>query len=286
MLQSMTGYGSDSFKIDDFEINIELRTLNSRYFDSKISLPPTLYKHELEINNLLKKFLVRGKVELNIKFLGVSEESFSFNKNVIKNYFKDLNDISKFDKSQLLNSILNLPNTITKSESKMPEKVLKKNIIVSLNSVIKELISFRTKEGQNTKKDLAENIKMINTYSEKIKKESKYHKKSIEESLEKKVRNLNVEYDHGKFEQEMFYYLEKIDINEELVRLSSHVNFFNEILKKKSIEKGKKLGFICQEMGREINTIGSKSNNSLIQNHVVEMKSSVEKIREQLLNIL
>ena len=100
------------------------------------------------------------------------------------------------------------------------------------------------------------------------------------------MRNLNVEYDHVKFEQEMFYYLEKIDINEELVRLSSHVNFFNEILKNKSIEKGKKLGFICQEMGREINTIGSKSNNALIQNHVVEMKSCVEKIREQLLNIL
>jgi len=285
MLQSMTGYGSKSFKIDDFEINIELRTLNSRYFDSKISLPPTLYKHELEINNLLKKFLLRGKVELNIKLLGISDESFSFNKNVIKNYFKDLNDISKFDKSQLLNSILNLPNTISKSENKMPEKVSKK-IIVLLNSVIKQLISFRIKEGQNTKKDLAENIKMINTYSDKIKKESKYHKKSVEENLEKKVRNLNVEYDHGKFEQEMFYYLEKIDINEEIVRLGSHINFFNDTLKNKSVEKGKKLGFICQEMGREINTIGSKSNNALIQNHVVEMKSSVEKIREQLLNIL
>ena len=199
----MTGYGSKSFKIDDFEINIELRTLNSRYFDSKILLPPTLHKHELEINNLLKKFLLRGKVELNIKLLGISDDSFSFNKNVIKNYFKDLNDISKFDKSQLLNSILNLPNTISKSENKMPEKVSKK-ITVILHSVIKE--------GQNTKKDLAENIKMINTYSQKIKKESKYHKKSIEENLEKKVRNLNVEYDHGKFEQEMFYYLEKIDI--------------------------------------------------------------------------
>ena len=285
MLQSMTGYGSKSFKIDDFEINIELRALNSRYFDSKLSLPPTLYKHELEINNLLKKFLLRGKVELNIKLIGISDDSFSFNKNVIKNYFKDLNNISKFDKSQLLNSILNLPNTISKSENKIPEKVSKK-IIVLLNSVIKELISFRIKEGQNTKKDLAENIKMINTYSQKIKKESKYHKKSIEENLEKKVRNLNIEYDHGKFEQEMFYYLEKIDINEELVRLGSHINFFNDTLKNKAVEKGKKLGFICQEMGREINTIGSKSNNSSIQNHVVEMKSSVEKIREQLLNIL
>ncbi len=281
----MTGYGSKSFKIDDFEINIELRTLNSRYFDSKISLPPTLYKHELEINNLLKKFLLRGKVELNIKLLGISDDSFSFNKNVIKNYFKDLNDISKFDKSQLLNSILNLPNTISKSENKIPEKVSKK-IIVLLNSVIKQLISFRTKEGQNTKKDLSENIKIISICSEKIKRESKYHKKSIEENLEKKARNLNVEYDHGKFEQEMFYYLEKIDINEELVRLGSHINFFNETLKNKLVEKGKKLGFICQEMGREINTIGSKSNNALIQNYVVEMKSSVEKIREQLLNIL
>ena len=281
----MTGYGSKSFKIDDFEINIELRTLNSRYFDSQISLPPTLYKHELEINNLLKKFLLRGKVELNIKLLGISDDSFSFNKNVIKNYFKDLNNISKFDKSQLLNSILNLPNTIIKNENKMPEKVSKK-ITVILNSVIKQLISFRIKEGQNTKKDLAENIKMINTYSQKIKKESKYHKKSIEENLEKKARNLNVEYDHGKFEQEMFYYLEKIDINEELVRLGSHINFFNDTLKNKAVEKGKKLGFICQEMGREINTIGSKSNNALIQNHGVEMKSSVEKFREQLLNIL
>ena len=281
----MTGYGSKSLKIDDFEINIELRTLNSRYFDSKILLPPTLHKHELEINNLLKKFLLRGKVELNIKLIGISDDSFSFNKNVIKNYFKDLNDISKFDKSQLLNSILNLPNTIRKSENKMPEKVSKK-ITVILNSVIKQLISFRIKEGQNTKKDLAENIKMINTYSQKIKKESKYHKKSVEENLEKKVRNLNVEYDHGKFEQEMFYYLEKIDINEELVRLGSHINFFNDTLKNKAVEKGKKLGFICQEMGREINTIGSKSNNASIQNHVVEMKSSVEKIREQLLNIL
>ena len=170
MLQSMTGYGSKSFKIDDFEINIELRTLNSRYFDSKISLPPTLYKHELEIDNLLKKFLLRGKAELNIKLLGISDDSFSFNKNVIKNYFKDLNDISKFDKSQLLNSILNLPNTISKSENKMPEKVSKK-ITVILNSVIKQLISFRIKEGQNTKKDLVENIKMINICSEKIKKE-------------------------------------------------------------------------------------------------------------------
>ena len=285
MLQSMTGYGSNSFKIDDLEINIELKTLNSRYFDAKISLPTVLHKYELEIRNILKKFLFRGKVELSVKILGVSEESFSFNKKVIKNYFKDLNDISKFDKSQLLNSILNLPNTINKSKNKISQKVEKK-IISHLKSVIKELISFRNKEGSNTKKDLEKNIKMINLYSEKIKGESNYHKKFIEENLEKKARNLNVEYDHGKFEQEMFYYLEKIDINEELMRLGSHINFFNETLKNKSIEKGKKLGFICQEMGREINTIGSKSNNALIQNHVVEMKSCVEKIREQLLNIL
>ena len=281
----MTGYGSNSFKIDDFEINIETRTLNSRYFDAKISVPTALYKYELEIRNILKKLLLRGKVELSVKFIGGSEESFSFNKNVIKNYFNDLNDISKFDKSQLLNSILNLPNSISKSENKIPEKVVKK-IIDNLKSTIKELISFRKKEGNNTKKDLEENIKMINICSEKIKRESNYHKKSIKENLEKKARDLSVEYDHGKFEQEMFYYLERIDINEELVRLDSHINFFNETLKNKSIEKGKKLGFICQEIGREINTIGSKSNNTLIQNNVVEMKSSTEKIREQLLNIL
>ena len=156
----------------------------------------------------------------------------------------------------------------------------------SINNVIEEVIKFRKNEGENTLKDLRENLNIIKEYSEIIDKISDLHKKNIKEELQIKSQNLEINFDNARFEQEVFYYLEKMDINEELVRLKSHMDFFIEILDNDLIEKGKKLGFICQEIGREINTIGSKSSNSKIQNSVVEMKSSLEKIREQTLNIL
>ena len=285
MLQSMTGYGSTSLKIDELEIYIELKTLNSRYFDSKISIPSSMSSHELYINNILKENLLRGKADLRIKFIGSVKDSISFNKGVIKRYIEELNEISGFDDSNILKSVLSLPNSIEKGEFSVSVNKLDK-IINSINSVIKDVINFRKNEGKNTLKDLRENLYVIKEYSETIDKISDLHKKNIKEELEIKSQNLEVNFDNGRFEQEVFYYLEKMDINEELVRLKSHMDFFIEILDNDLIEKGKKLGFICQEIGREINTIGSKSSNSKIQNSVVEMKSSLEKIREQTLNIL
>ena len=285
MLQSMTGYGSTSLQIDELEIYIEIKTLNSRYFDSKISIPSTLSSQELIINNVLKEKLKRGKVDIRIKFMGSSNDSVAFNKSVIKNYIDELKEISDFDDSHILKSVLSLPNSISKAELSFSE-VHTKKIIDCVNSVIEHVIVFRKNEGKNTLKDLRENLNVIKEYSETIEKISDLHKKNIKEELEIKSQNLEVNFDNGRFEQEVFYYLEKMDINEELVRLKSHMNFFIEILDNDLIEKGKKLGFICQEIGREINTIGSKSSNSKIQNSVVEMKSSLEKIREQTLNIL
>ena len=285
MLQSMTGYGSTSFQIDELEIYIELKTLNSRYFDSKISIPSALSSQELLLNNLLKEKLIRGKVDLRIKLTGSTSDVISFNKSVIKNYINDLKELSDFDDSQILKSVLSLPNSIDKGElSFSTDQINKLNI--SINNVIEEVIKFRKNEGENTLKDLRENLNIIKEYSEIIDKISDLHKKNIKEELQIKSQNLEVNFDNGRFEQEVFYYLEKMDINEELVRLKSHMDFFIEILDNDLIEKGKKLGFICQEIGREINTIGSKSSNSKIQNSVVEMKSSLEKIREQTLNIL
>ena len=285
MLQSMTGYGSTSFQIDELEIYIELKTLNSRYFDSKISMPSALSSQELLLNNLLKEKLIRGKVDLRIKLTGSTSDVISFNKSVIKNYINDLKELSDFDDSQILKSVLSLPNSIDKGElSFSTDQINKLNI--SINNVIEEVIKFRKNEGENTLKDLRENLNIIKEYSETINKISDLHKKNIKEELEIKSQNLELNFDNGRFEQEVFYYLEKMDINEELVRLKSHMDFFIEILDNDLIEKGKKLGFICQEIGREINTIGSKSSNSKIQNSVVEMKSSLEKIREQTLNIL
>ena len=285
MLQSMTGYGSTSLQIDELEIYVEIKTLNSRYFDSKISIPSTLSSQELIFNNLLKENLKRGKVDLRIKLIGSSNDSISFNKSIIKNYIDELKEISDFDDSNILKSVLSLPNSISKGELSFSEFQTKK-IIDCVNSVIEQVIDFRKNEGKNILKDLRENLNVIKEYSETVEKISHLHKKNIKEELEIKSQNLEVNFDNGRFEQEVFYYLEKMDINEELVRLKSHMDFFIEILDNDVTEKGKKLGFICQEIGREINTIGSKSSNSKIQNCVVEMKSSLEKIREQTLNIL
>ena len=281
----MTGFGSTSLKIDDLEINIELKTLNSRYFDSKISIPPCLSSQELYFNNILKDKLKRGKVDLKIKLTGSINNGITFNKTIIKKYINELGEISDFDNSQILKAVLNLPNTINKEEQAISDNQLNK-ILTALNLVVSDVMSHRKNEGINTKKDLLKNINTIESHIKKVEKYSEAHKKTIKQDLEIKSQNLKIENDYGRFEQELLYYLEKMDINEELVRLKSHINFFIETLDNTQAEKGKKLGFISQEIGREINTVGSKCNNSKIQNYVVEMKSSLEKIREQSLNLL
>ena len=285
MLHSMTGYGTTTIEINDLIFDIELKTLNSRYLDNKIYLPQILLSNEIEIGNILKKRLLRGKVELKVKSVSVNSDSVKFNKDVIKKYLKDLSDISKFDSSILLKSILSLPNSIDKSESNITKSDLN-SFYDALSLVIDDVILFRINEGLSTKKDLKINTNSISSILKKIKSLSVVHTKRIKAELDNKVKQYEINIDKSRFEQEVFYYLEKIDINEELIRLDSHLKYFNDILENKEIEKGKKLGFISQEIGREINTIGSKANNSEIQSFVVEMKSKLEKLKEQLLNIV
>ena len=285
MLHSMTGYGSTTLEINKFKFDIELKTLNSRYLDNNISLPNFLSSIEIEVGNILKKRLLRGKIELRVKFSSSDGNSVKFNQDVIKKYIKDLKNISEFDESNILKSVINLPNSIDKPEIIITKSNLN-NFYKAIDTVINNVISFRLKEGLNTEKDIKISIKEISNMSDKIIGLSSDHKKFLKDQLEKKSQEYNISIDKSRYEQEVFYYLEKIDINEELVRLDSHLKYFNDILKDKQIEKGKKLGFICQEIGREINTIGSKANNSKIQSFVVEMKSSLEKLKEQSLNIL
>ena len=285
MLHSMTGYGSTTLEINKFKFDIELKTLNSRYLDNNISLPNFLSSIEIEVGNILKKRLLRGKIELRVKSSSSYGNSVKFNQDVIKKYIKDLKNISEFDESNLLKSVINLPNSIDKQEIIITKSNLN-NFYKAIDTVINNVISFRLKEGLNTEKDIKISIKEISNMSDKIIGLSSDHKKFLKDQLEKKSQEYNINIDKSRYEQEVFYYLEKIDINEELVRLDSHLKYFNDILNDKQIEKGKKLGFICQEIGREINTIGSKANNSKIQSFVVEMKSSLEKLKEQSLNIL
>ena len=285
MLHSMTGYGSISFNTNDVSFDIELKTLNSKFFDSKINLPSFLSNKEIEIANILKNKLFRGKVDLKIKSNGNHSDSVKFNKKVIKDYFKDLKEISEFDSSQLLKTIVNLPNSIDKTEINFSDKDLEK-FFLALDEVIDNVLIFRVKEGDSIKTDLENNSNLISEILEKVVSLSKGHSAKLKDILNKKINDLIVDIDKNRFEQEVIYYLEKIDINEEIVRLQSHLSYFNDVLIGEGIEKGKKLGFICQEIGREINTIGSKANNYEIQSKVVEMKTSLEKLREQVLNIV
>lgn len=285
MLHSMTGYGSASFKIGELELEIEIKTLNSKYLDTKIILPSSISVYELELNKLLKDNLIRGKVDLRIKFNEIASESVKFNKEVINKYINELKEVSDFDESQLLKNILSLPNSIKKEEN-IIEDNLKTRIFECVNKVIDQVIKFREIEGSNTKNDLILNLTKLDSFKVNVEKISKDHRTQVEEDLKSKIDSLNLELDYGRLEQELFYYLEKIDINEEIIRLNSHLKFFSDVLNNNEVEKGKKLGFICQEIGREINTIGSKANNSSIQSNVVEMKTLLEKLKEQSLNIL
>ena len=285
MLHSMTGYGSTSFISNNLSLEIEIKTLNSKFFDSKIILPSFLSSKEIEIGNNLKNKLLRGKVELKIKYAGNYTNSISFNKEVIKTYFDELKEISDFDSSHLLKAIINLPNSIDKNELNFSELDLEK-LDNAIDQVIDDVISFRLKEGISIAADLQTNSNNIDLILNDVIQLSESHSITIKNNLSKKINDLTIDIDKNRFEQEIIYYLEKIDINEELVRLKSHLNYFNDIMNDEKVEKGKKLGFICQEIGREVNTIGSKVNNSQIQTMVVEMKTCLEKLREQVLNIV
>ena len=231
--------------------------------------------------------LIEGKKYFDLKINSNSNnsDSIKFNKKVIRDYLKELNEISDFDSSQLLKAVVNLPNSIDKNERNFSDLDFEK-FFLALDEVIENVIVFRSMEGDSIKIDLENNSNLISQLLKEVVTLSKKHSAKLKDSLNKKINDLIVDLDKNRLEQEVIYYLEKIDINEEIVRLQSHISYFNDILNNDGIEKGKKLGFICQEIGREINTIGSKANNSEIQSKVVEMKTSLEKIREQVLNIV
>jgi len=212
MLQSMTGFGSASFKIDELEIEIEIKTLNSKYLDSKVLLPNVISGYELELNKLLKDNLIRGKVDLRIKFSDIANESVKFNKEVISKYINELKGVSDFDESQLLKNVLSLPNSITKEEN-IIEDNLKTRIFECVNKVIDQVIKFREIEASNIKNDLFDNLDKLDSFKVNLERISKDHRAQIEEDIKSKIDNLNLELDYGRIEQELFYYLEKIDIN-------------------------------------------------------------------------
>jgi uncharacterized protein (TIGR00255 family) len=284
MLHSMTGFGKSSITSEIGDTLIEIKSLNSKTFDLNLNTHVFYKSIENEIRSLISSKLRRGKIELKLS-LSSDEPTSYLNKNIIENYVKDLKSVVSLDDTELIKIAVKLPEAFTKHSLEISE-TQKKKILLKIENACLELIKFRIQEGNALESDLLYQISCIENHLSEICNLSTKRKEEIKEKLSNNLNELNIEINNDRFEQELIYYLEKLDINEEIVRLENHLNFFKASIKSKDITKGKKLNFISQEIGREINTIGSKANHSLIQKHVVEMKDSLEKIKEQLLNVL
>lgn len=289
MLKSMTGFGKAECMLPARKLTIEIKSLNSKQIDTNTRLPAIYKEKELEIRQILSKHLERGKVECNFHYEVIEGAAATINTMVIKDYLRQLKAVTddhQVDAADLLSAVMRLPDTVTSDKVELVDEEWKK-VKEALMKAIHELDQFRIQEGAALEKDLAACIRNI---SQKQKEIEPYESERIEKLKQRFTSNLeelrlSEDIDKNRFEQELLYYLEKLDINEEKVRLNNHLDYFSEILGKGS-PNGKKLGFVSQEIGREINTLGSKANHSEIQRIVVEMKDELEKIKEQLLNVL
>jgi len=286
----MTGYGFKRAVIKNEIIEIEIKSLNSKYFDIQNQIPKELNHKEIHIINLLKKNLKRGKVNLSITINQlIKKDTIEINKNIFKKKYNELKSLSKSVKNSyekdLFKITSSLNNIITYKSNN--NNITYNKILPFLNETINQCNKFRKKEGQDLAKDLKKNIENINTCLNSIIETDKktIHKK--EKILKNKLKNIsnNIEIDKNRLEQEILYYVEKQDINEEIQRLKSLISNFLKTMKSKN-HYGKKLIFISQELGREINTIGSKTNELDIKNKVIVMKEKLEKIKEVLFNVL
>lgn len=291
MLVSMTGFGKAECELPDKKISIEIKSLNSKQLDISTRLPSFIKDKEIDVRNEISRELERGKIDCYISVELTSEDaSHKINKDIVKSYFRQLSEIKEelqvADPEHLLQIAMRLPDALKAEKEEIDEKEWNK-IQSSIQSAIKDARLYRAKEGAVLEEDINKRIHLIQEKLEKIKTFEESRIRNIRDRIRQNLANLKLEesYDPNRFEQEIIYYLERLDITEEKVRLSNHCNYFLEMLSS-SESVGKKLGFISQEIGRELNTLGSKSGDSNIQRLIVEMKDELEKIKEQLNNIL
>jgi len=292
MLKSMTGFGKAVNQFENKKITVEIKSLNSKQADI-IAKIPSLYKEkEMELRNMLTKALNRGKIELSVWIdQNNLEKNIKLNKVVIKNYYQQLIEVTEslnrnVDNEQILEIIMRLPDVMKTEVKELDEKewlIIKKTVI----DAISEIEKFRAQEGNVLELDFGQRIKQIQSLLVQIEPFAESRIEKVKERIKQNFKeNLKeVDADNNRFEQELIYYLEKLDITEEKVRLSNHCSYFIETMNEDD-SQGKKLGFIAQEIGREVNTIGSKANHADIQKIVVQMKDELEKIKEQVLNVL
>ncbi len=290
MIKSMTGYGKAQSRLENKSIQVEVRTLNSKGIDVNFKMPQIYKEKEIEFRNMISKILERGKVEVIVNVESSDEcTSYSLNRSLFKKYFRELKDLSEEleqpESQDVFASILRLPD-ILKSETEEVEDEEWNALKRTLQEAIEKTDRYRQSEGNHIEEDLKSRIDKISGLLKQVDPNEKQRIDNIKEKMRNSLAELDFEYDKNRFEQELIYYLEKLDITEEKVRLVKHIEYFIDTLKHSKESGGKKLNFIVQEIGREINTIGSKASDVNIQQIVVQMKDELEKIKEQLFNVL
>ncbi len=289
MIRSMTGYGIAETTCQNKKITIEIKALNSKQIDLQMKVPTELRSVEIELRNIVGNKLQRGKVDVVITITDADNGDCTFNEAMVKDYATQIKNICRNtsidEPADMASLVFRLPGVLAATEVKYDDEFIK-TIEQTLNSALEKVDAFRMKEGGILKNDLLLRSKLIASLLEQVEPYEKSRHENIKQRILKNLSDLTADnkYDENRFEQELIYYLEKLDITEEKVRLRQHCNYFNETCD--NDQAGKKLGFIAQEMGREINTLGSKANDVEIQKIVVHMKDELEKIKEQVCNIL
>ena len=288
MIQSMTGYGKSVLHLSDKKVTIEIKSLNSKNLDLNVRIPSYYRVKELAVRKELASSLVRGKVDFSIYIeMTADETSTTVNKGVVAEYMQQLRNVVQTGSSndvELLKMAVKMPDALKTEREELNEDEWSE-INVKIKEAIKEIIQYRIDEAASLEDDFKLRIKNIESFLVEVKSFDESRIEFVKERLKKAIDELKVTADENRFEQELIYYLEKLDINEEKVRLGNHLSYFLQELETPD-SNGKKLGFIVQEIGREINTIGSKANFAPMQKAVIQMKNELEKIKEQILNVL
>ena len=289
MIQSMTGYGKAELNLKNANFTIEVRSLNSKQIDANVKMSSIYRDKEIGLRKLLSEKLQRGKIELSIwREKSESNAKYILNTELIKEYFTQIEVVANelnLNSKNIMSSLLKMPEVLVKGEEKADDNEWEE-IAKGVDIAIENILKFRLDEGEKLEADITARINKLSTLLVDIAPFAKARIEKVKKSLADKLSEIDTKnIDENRFEQELIYYLEKQDITEEQVRLDAHLSYFIETMKTDA-PNGKKLGFIGQEIGREINTIGSKSSDAEMQKIVVEMKDELEKIKEQLLNIL
>ena len=287
MILSMTGFGKAEINTQNKKLTIEIKSLNSKQIDMSVRMPSAYREKELSIRKTVGQSLNRGKIDVALFVEQThSELSATINSEVVKAYYSDLKGIAKEldNTDDIMSSIMRLPDVLKSKKEEIDESEWTQ-IKSLLSQAIDAITNYRADEGRILAEDFELRIENIRTSLNEIAAYEKSRIEKIKGSIREKIDELKVSADENRFEQELIYYIEKLDITEEITRLNLHLNYFIEVMQSAN-SQGKKLGFICQEIGREINTIGSKSNDATMQQEVVKMKDELEKIKEQILNVL